>query len=81
MHVVVSWDIKASGKRWTQIDTMMKEALQPYSCVQPLSTFYIVQINETNDQRSYISVFESPDRIIPGKSSICYDPSNVLWTL
>ena len=51
MHVVVSWDIKASGERWTQIDTMMREALHAYSCVQPLPTFHIVHINGANDQR------------------------------
>ena len=81
MHVVVSWDIKASGERWTQIDTMMKEALQPYSCVQPLSTFYIVQINETNDQRVIYQSLKALTESFPEKVQFVMTPSNVLWTL
>lgn len=51
MHIVISWDIKTSEDRWSQINENMKEALKPYSWIRPLSTLYIVQINGENDRR------------------------------
>jgi len=44
LHVVVSWDISASGERWTTLNESLRGALQPYAWVRPLSTFYIVPI-------------------------------------
>lgn len=44
MHLIVSWDIKASGERHAEIDGAMKQGLTGYSWIQPLSGFYIMEI-------------------------------------
>jgi len=49
MHCVVSWDIKAEGQRWTEINDAIKEGLSGYSWVRPLTTFYIVKVNSQGD--------------------------------
>lgn len=49
MHFVVSWDIKAEGQRWTEINDAIKEGLSGHSWVRPLTTFYIVKVNSQDD--------------------------------
>ncbi|MEW6001778.1 MAG: hypothetical protein AB1638_03905 [Nitrospirota bacterium] len=44
MHLIVSWRIKPSGKRFTEIDDAMRLGLDGYSWIQPLSGFYIIEI-------------------------------------
>ncbi len=44
MHLIVSWDIRASGERRAEIDGAMKQGLDGYSWIQALSSFYIVEI-------------------------------------
>lgn len=51
MHVVVSWDIKTEGPRWSEIDDGMRTALKPHSWVRPLSTFYIVRVASDVERR------------------------------
>jgi hypothetical protein len=50
MHLVVSWDITASGERWTAINDNLKEGLNPYSWARPLSTFYVVKVSGEPDR-------------------------------
>ena len=50
MHIAVSWDITASGERWTQIDERMRAGIQAYPWVRPLSTFYVVRIYSDADR-------------------------------
>ena len=52
MHFVVSWDIKGKGQRWTEINDVMKEGLNGYAWVRPLTTFYIVKVNSQYDWNS-----------------------------
>lgn len=44
MHLMLSWDISASGERWKQIDQLLLTALKPYSWVRPLKTVYVVKV-------------------------------------
>jgi hypothetical protein len=44
MHLIVSWDIGSSGERCAEIDDAMKQGLNGYSWIQPLSKFYILEI-------------------------------------
>jgi hypothetical protein len=53
MHIALSWDITASGPRWTTINDALREELKYYPWVRPLSTFYIVNIS-TGEQRDSI---------------------------
>jgi hypothetical protein len=44
LHLQISWDIKASEPRWSQLNKTLSECLEGYSWVKPLKTTYIVQI-------------------------------------
>ncbi|MEX2359606.1 MAG: hypothetical protein WD803_00850 [Gammaproteobacteria bacterium] len=50
MHVALSWDIKAVSPRWTEINDDMKEQLNGYSWVRPLSTYYVVNVQSAQDR-------------------------------
>ena len=52
MHIMVSWDIKAEGSRWKDVDKELKACLEDYSWIKPLTTLYIVQIEDAHDRSS-----------------------------
>ena len=52
MHVVISWDISASGDQWDTINERMREQIKPFSWARPLSTFYVVRIAGETDRQS-----------------------------
>lgn len=52
MHIVVSWDISASGNRLTEIDNKMRQGLKGYSWVRPLKAFYVVQVTSEEDRKN-----------------------------
>lgn len=52
MHLVVSWDISASGDRHTEINDNLKAGLDGYSWARPLTTFYVVRINAESDREA-----------------------------
>ena len=45
MHFIVSWDIQAEDGKWDEINAQLKECIEDYSWVRPLSTFYIVRVS------------------------------------
>ena len=49
MHVLVSWDIKAESPQWEELNEELRVCLEDYSWVKPLSTLYIVQIEDAHD--------------------------------
>ena len=49
MQVLVSWDIKAEGAEWKELNEELKACLEGYSWVKPLSTLYIVQVEDAHD--------------------------------
>ena len=53
MHIIVSWDISASGERHSELNKKMREGLDGYSWARPLTTFYVVRI-ETEAARDTI---------------------------
>ena len=63
MHILVSWDIRAQGARWTEINDRLKECLKGYSWVKPLKTLYIVQID----------TIETREAIRQGLAAVCAD--------
>ena len=63
MHFIVSWDIQAEDGEWDEINAQLKECIEDYSWVRPLSTFYIVRVSDVQKwqeiRRSLIEVAES----------------------
>lgn len=53
MHVITSWDIGATGAKWTQLNERMLEVLKPYAWVKPVNTFYMIP-NATVQDRAAI---------------------------
>lgn len=51
MHVTLSWEITATGERWTQINNALKGALKGYSWVRPLKTLYVVKVDSAEDRQ------------------------------
>jgi hypothetical protein len=49
MHLVVSWDIKQKGKRWTEINNAMLGGIAGFSWLRLLPTFYILEISFENE--------------------------------
>lgn len=52
MHILISWDIKAEGVKWNNLNQELRECLKGYSWVKPLKTVYIVKIAELDDRQS-----------------------------
>jgi len=50
VHIVISWDISASGEKHAELNKKMREALQGYSWARPLTTFYVVKIDSEADR-------------------------------
>ncbi len=44
MHLIVSWKIEETSEKSTEIDDAMKQGLNGYPWIQPLSKFYILEI-------------------------------------
>ncbi|AYV57693.1 hypothetical protein EFP84_18805 [Leptospira kmetyi] len=51
MHVLISWDIQAQKPEWDTIDNELRECLEGYSWVKPLSTLFIVRIRNRSRRR------------------------------
>jgi len=49
MHVIISWEIKATEEKHAQIDNAMRKGLAGYSWIHPLSMFYILDIRSEFD--------------------------------
>lgn len=52
MHFILSWDIRdtdgewgSESEVWGEINAQLKECIDDYSWVRPLSTFYIVRVS------------------------------------
>jgi len=50
VHIVISWDIKASEPQWGEIDEKLKATFSGYSWVRPLTTFYVLKIASEADR-------------------------------
>jgi hypothetical protein len=50
MHCIISWDISKENPEWEELNDTMKKCFSGYSWVKPLSTFYIVKIDDTSER-------------------------------
>lgn len=69
MHLAISWDIKdVENDKWKSINSQLKECLNGFSWVKPLTTFYIVKIDGPDERKdireSLISVCKKNPKII-----------------
>src|SRR5579862_4148872 len=44
MHVMLAWDITASGARWEELNKSLRDCLKQYSWVRVLRTVYVVRL-------------------------------------
>jgi hypothetical protein len=54
---MLSWDIAATGERWTAINARLKEVLSTYSWVRPLKTVYIVKVASQEQRQELKAAF------------------------
>lgn len=52
MHILVAWEIKAEGLRWTQIDDTLCEVLKRYPATKVLPTLHLVRVSNYQDRDS-----------------------------
>ncbi|WP_236685569.1 hypothetical protein [Geobacter pickeringii] len=75
MHIVISWDIKADGANWKELNEKMKGCLSGYSWVKPLTTLYIVKIYSSEDRKQIRDDLVSVCRDNPKKVNFIMSPA------
>ncbi len=55
MHIVVSWDISASGNKPIELEGKMIQCLKRYPWVRPLKSTYVVQVTSEEDRKTIIN--------------------------
>jgi len=53
MHIVISWDIKnCDNDEWNELNEKLRECIDDYSWVKPLTTFYIIKLDSEKERKS-----------------------------
>lgn len=74
MHFIVSWDLKAQGDRWAEIDNALLGGLDGYSWLRLLSAFYIIEIDfEADWQRIHEKLLSVAQRY-PDEANFLMSP-------
>lgn len=55
VHIVLAWDIKVKGDRWTTINNDLKTALTSYSWVRPLPALYIIKVDSAETRKAIVN--------------------------
>ena len=50
MHFIVSWDINEEGDEWKKLNKELRGCLSGYSWVKPLTTLYIIQVEDDSER-------------------------------
>jgi len=74
MHFIVSWDIKASNPEWNRLNEGMKEILKPYSWARPLTTLYIVNVQDQTTWNNILTNLQNYCNINKGKIDFIMSP-------
>lgn len=75
MHITVSWDIKnCDTDEWNELNDNLKKTFKNYSWVKPLSTYYIVQINDFDDRKIIRQELINLCKINKGKINVIISP-------
>lgn len=74
MHIVVSWDIAASGDRWRALDEYLEGAFSGLSFYRPLSTFFVLQIRSVADQQRIVADLQKRASQVPERIEFVVSP-------
>jgi len=51
MHLAVFWQVAVSGEQAAAVEESLRDALKGYSWVNPLSSYYVVQVGGESDRQ------------------------------
>jgi hypothetical protein len=51
MHLAVLWEVRVSGEQAAAVEQSLRDALKGYSWVNPLSSYYVVQVGGESDRQ------------------------------
>ena len=74
MHFVLSYDLGATGTRRTQIQQDLDNILQPYRWARRLSTFYIIEVHNTQDWDTILAQLQTLSRNITQRFNFVMSP-------
>ena len=75
MHVVVAWEIKIPlGTERSQLAKSLRECLEGFSWVRPLSGLYIVQVDDDVERDLIKSNLMEVSKANPGKLRLIISP-------
>ena len=75
MHTIISWDIKAEGDEWEALNTSLRNCLDGYSWVKPLTTFYVVQLDDASERQELKDCLTEVCRANPKKINLIIAPA------
>lgn len=74
MHFVISWDILASGERWNTINNSLIGVLRPYSWTKPLTTFFVVRVDNQLQWQTILSNLTTTSQGFPENVNFIMSP-------
>lgn len=74
MHAVVSWDINEEGALRESISKELEEAIKEYSPIRPLTTFYVVKIDDQVSWNALVLALQTVAQKYSGKVLFVISP-------
>ena len=75
MHIIISWDIKnCENDEWNELNEKLRECINDYSWVKPLTTFYIVKLDSEKERKSIRENIVKICKVNKGKINIVISP-------
>ena len=74
MHVMLAWDIAASGPREVEIRDQLREVIQGYSWARPLGAVYVVKVTDAEDRERSIEKLTMTAKNIDEKVNFLISP-------
>lgn len=74
MHIMLSWDISATGDRWQQINDQLLACIKPYSWVRPLHNTYVVQLISAEQRTSMTTALTNVAKTVPETVNFLMSP-------
>lgn len=75
MHIIISWDIKNCEKdEWNELNEKLRECIDDYSWVKPLTTFYIIKLNSEGERKTIRESIVNVCKANKGKLNVVISP-------
>jgi hypothetical protein len=74
MHIIVSWDISATGAAWSTVNERMVDALKPLNWVKPVNTFYLAPVISVAQRNTVLQRLQSTARMQPVTVKVIVSP-------